>query len=134
MAGALFRQKQHVQLDNVHINILENIQRGVSTSKIVHLHHVAVLMKRLHHFIRLCMIAHNRGLCDFHSQILDRHIMTEADRLQLLHKIGLKNVIPGKICRDGNKRQLFVDAFAQKDTDLFKHIQIQLRNEPVLLK
>ena len=110
------------------------MQRRVAAAEVVHQNLEARLAELLGGGDELGRVVHIGGLGDFQPQHGGRQIVFLQEALQIAGEVGLEQVHPRDVDRDGQRREAAGPPIREIAAGQFPHIMVEIRDETVVLE
>ena len=123
-----------IQLDGVHVQLVEHPQRGIPGTEIIQRAAESGLVHPVDQLAHPVRVIQQDGLGQFKLDKAPVHPVPVPDTAAAFQKIRDLQILPGQIHRDGTQFPALILPACQQAADLFKDKLIQPGNHPVLFK
>ena len=121
-------QEHHIDLQNIHRDVLQHIQRRVAAAEIIHFHQEPVFLQLLNQKKAAVHIIHHNGLGDFKAQILRRNVISLHQRSELLIDIHEVEILRRNVDRKIQLVPSFLFPSRKNPAGLLPDTAVCLRN------
>ncbi len=135
-AGRRFHigEEAHIQLQDVHRDVLQHVQRGIPAAEIVHHDLESRASQLVGRLDELIGVVHVSGLRNLQPQQGRRQLVFFQQRQQFVGQIRLEQIDAGDVHRDGNVRQPPLLPVRKVTAGHLPHVMVEIRDEPVVLE
>ena len=133
-AADLIAQKDHIQLDDIHFDIFQHVERRIAAAEIIHFHGIAQGLQPGHEPDQKIATADHGALGDLHTQISHRDAIGFPDTLHAFYKIAGIDIVPGHVKGNRHVGDTRFPALPEKPARLFHDVEIQLGDETAVLE
>jgi len=134
LVAAVDVEELRVELDDVHVELVEHVQRGIAAAEVVHQRQKALVAQRLHRVADEIRVVHVGGLGDLDLDELSGDVVLLRQALEVRRHVDGEEIRLRDVERHGHRRVPVADPAVEPRAHVLPDVFVQIGDEAVLLQ